>query len=874
MSIRSRHRRRRLWPWLLAAYAVTLAASHIVRARTLATPLDDPRPSLELRAVHDSVPGQGTSDDSRVVRVAYSDEGDRRVDRPAILLLHGSPGSGRQLRRLAERLAPTHRVIVPDLPGFGRSTRSVPSYSIRAHGAYVRQLLDRLGVTRAHVVGFSMGGGVALSLVGDDPQRVASLTMLSAIGAQEFELLGDYHLNHLVHGAQLVGLRALADGLPHFGALDDAMLSVPYARNFYDSDQRPLRGILERLEMPTLILHGTHDSLVPIEAAIEHARLVPHSELHTFDDDHFMPFMSPDAVATAIEDFVSRVDRGDAPWRSSATVARLEAARASTPNALRLSGLSAVVAAGLLAVSTLISEDLTCLGAGMLAAKGRLAFAAAVGGCFAGIFIGDALLFFAGRWVGRSVGGQYLLRRLVGASALARSTDWLDRRGASVILTSRFLPGTRLPTYVAAGVAGVAPWRFLGYFALASALWTPLVVGLAAYPTAALARVGLFQPNGLVQTAVTLLVMLVTVRIVSAMVLRRGRRSLVGTWRRWTRWEFWPPWLAYPPVIAYVAWLAIRHRSLTVFTAANPAIPGGGFVGESKFDILTQLGRATHAVAPFTLLTAEASRAEARDAARRFAAIHGLPLVLKPDQGQRGSGVVVARSPDALDRAVDASEVDTILQRYVPGAEFGLFYYRYPSDAHGRLFSMTEKRRPVVIGDGRRTLEDLILDDDRAVAMARQYLEVNAARRDSVPAVDERVELTELGTHCRGAIFLDGAHAASPVLEEAVDRIGTAMQGFFFGRFDVRTDSLDALKAGHFTILELNGVTSEATHIYDPRHSVWVAYRTLFEQWRIAFDIGAMNRERGVVPTSLRTLAVLGRGYRRTAGAHLTSTPD
>jgi pimeloyl-ACP methyl ester carboxylesterase len=137
---------------------------------------------------------------------------------------------------------PGRRVIVPDLPGFGASEHDVADYSIRAHARYVLELLDALGVERADVVGFSMGGGVALSLADAAPARVRSITLLSSIGAQEYELLGDYAINHAFHGVQLAGLWGLRELVPHFGALDRTILGIPYARNFYDTDQRPLRG--------------------------------------------------------------------------------------------------------------------------------------------------------------------------------------------------------------------------------------------------------------------------------------------------------------------------------------------------------------------------------------------------------------------------------------------------------------------------------------------------------------------------------------------------------------------------------------------------------------------------------------------------------
>src|SRR6266705_3140645 len=117
--------------------------------------------------------------------------------------------------------------------------------------------------------------------------------MLSAIGVQEMELLGDYHLNHAVHGVQLAGLWLMKAALPRFGALNRSDLGLPYARNFYDSDQRPLRTILQSYNGPMLILHGSHDPLVPVEAAIETRRLVPQSELRILPSNHFMVFEDP-----------------------------------------------------------------------------------------------------------------------------------------------------------------------------------------------------------------------------------------------------------------------------------------------------------------------------------------------------------------------------------------------------------------------------------------------------------------------------------------------------------------------------------------------------------------------------------------------------
>lgn len=233
--------------------------------------------------------------------------------------------------------------------------------------------------------------------------------------------------------------------------------------------------------------------------------------------------------------------------------------------------------------------------------------------------------------------------------------------------------------------------------------------------------------------------------------------------------------------------------------------------------------------------------------AERFMAENELsfPVVLKPDQGQRGTGVEVIRSTEETDRYLSNAPFDTIIQEYASGSEFGVFYYRLPDEERGRIFSITEKRMPVVTGDGASTLEKLILQDPRAVCMARFLLDKHRKRASEVPAKGERVQLVEIGTHCRGAMFLNGSWIKTPELEASIDEISRSFEGFYFGRFDIRTPSVDDFREGrNFKIVELNGVTSEATHIYDPRNSLIGAYRVLFEQWRLAFEIGSKNRDR------------------------------
>ena len=850
--------------WSLVAYLVLLLASHVVRRlprEPETVPGDVTNVRLAVRV--DVEPGIETLD------VAYRQWGSEDASAPTarILLLHGSPGSSRDFQTLGPALGQRFRVIAPDLPGFGHSAKDAPDYSIRAHAAYALDLMDQLDMTSAHLVGFSMGGGVALEMARQAPGRFDSLTMLSAIGVQELELLGNYHLNHAVHGFQLACLWSLLEGVPHFGRLDDGFFGLPYARNFYDSDQRPLRSVLEDLELPMLILHGEDDFLVPVEAAREHHRIVPQSELLLYDTSHFMVFQGGDRLAQPIGKFVESVDAGQAVQRSSADPVRVAAGGGPFDSSVipRATGVTLLVLAALIAIATLLTEDFACIGAGLLVAQGRIGFLAATLACFVGIVVGDVLLYWAGHSLGRPWLYRAPLKWLLTPRQVERSTEWFQRRGPMVVFISRFIPGTRVASYFTAGLLRTGFWRFLLYFTLAVALWTPFLVGIASFlGTKVFDYFHVFERWALPSIVVLLLLAWVAVKVVPLLFSWQGRRRIRG-WlcRRW-HWEFWPLWLFYSPVVLGIMGLVIRYRSATLFTAANPAIPAGGFIGESKTDILDGLG--AEWVAPYRPISGSLAAAQQLSAVRLFVEAQDLdfPIVLKPDAGQRGTGVKIAHSWADVERYCELAGMDFLVQEFVPGLEFGVFYVRLPSAADGTVFSITEKHLPAIIGDGRSTLTDLVLGDSRAFCLAPLYLEILGARCSQVPAAGESVPLTELGTHCRGAEFLDGRYLLTPQLEATIDTMSKSFDGFFFGRYDIRVPNKEDFQGGkNLRVVELNGVTSEATHIYDRQNSLIAAYRTLFKQWQLAFETGKQNRARGVQPVSLSALTKEILQYRR-----------
>jgi len=758
------------------------------------------------------------------------------------------------------------RIITPDLPGFGGSTRSIPDYSVAAHGAYLLQALDSLEIEQAHILAYSMGGGVALEAYRLDPDRIASIVMVSAIGVQELELTGEYHLNHTVHALQLAGLWFLSELVPHFGWMDDAILGVPYARNFFDTDQRPLREILAGYSGPMEIIHGKNDFLVPFEVALEHHRIVPQSTLKTFDEGgHGLVFNEPDSVAILVNRFVQRVESNLAPGRNLATrertIASLDAFDSnSIPPA---EGFALAVFFILIIGATLVSEDLACIGAGLMVAKGTLTFGAGVSAAFAGIVIGDVLLYALGRSVGAGVARRAPLKWFLSKDSLERGASWFKDQGMKVILICRFVPGSRLPTFVAAGILKAPFWRFLVFFFIASLVWTPLLVGLSSLVGQKfLNYYEVYEGSALWILLGLILLIYGSVHILLPALTHRGRRRNRSRWQRLIHWEFWSPLVFYIPVFLYVLWLALRHRSLTVFTAANPGIPQGGFVGESKSEILNRLKSPEIRIPKYELIEPDEDGPSAVSLFMQNAGL-SFPAVLKPDVGERGARVEIVRSRADVQKYFSSPHRRTLIQEFISGVEYGVFYYRYPDCPEGHIFSVTDKRMICVTGNGSDTLEDLILDDNRANCMAPLHMRVHRHALDTIPSDGEQVQLVDVGTHSRGTLFLDGSAYVTDALSSAFDRITSHFDGFYFGRFDILTEDLESFKAGHgFTVLELNGVTSEATSIYDPSNSIWHAYRVLFRQWKIAFEIGSMNRKMGHPAASLRELFRLIRKHK------------
>jgi hypothetical protein len=314
-------------------------------------------------------------------------------------------------------------------------------------------------------------------------------------------------------------------------------------------------------------------------------------------------------------------------------------------------------------------------------------------------------------------------------------------------------------------------------------------------------------------------------------------------------WEYWPFGIVQFPVIIYFLWLSLRARSPLFFSASNPGIAMGGMFGESKFDVLEKVPARYK---PLTALVR--SRSEKNDVLRIMAAKNfKLPVIFKPDLGERGFMVKRINSEDEIDHYLSLMKFDFLIQELVElPLEFGIFYLRFPSEPTGRVTSIVMKEMLSVTGDGRATLQELILTKDRAKLQWETLRSIYGNQLRDVIPLNKTIQLVSIGNHCLGTKFLDGSHLINEKLSNTFDMISKQIDGFYFGRFDLRCASLEDLYNGNIKVLELNGCGAEPAHIYQPGYSLFKAMQVLLLHWRNIFVIAQQNAGRGIAFVRLK----------------------
>ncbi|MBL0358028.1 MAG: D-alanine--D-alanine ligase [Chitinophagaceae bacterium] len=313
-----------------------------------------------------------------------------------------------------------------------------------------------------------------------------------------------------------------------------------------------------------------------------------------------------------------------------------------------------------------------------------------------------------------------------------------------------------------------------------------------------------------------------------------------------TNWEYWPFNLVYVPIYLYWIWLFIRVRSVFFFNTSNPLIKNGGFLLESKKEIYDLIPEEYY---PATLFfkTGTAYKNVCIEVTRA-----GLefPLIAKPDIGMRGLMVQKINTPEELMAYTQHANVNFLVQDFIEYEnEVGLFYYRYPNERKGHISGIVGKEFLSVTGDGVSTIETLLMKDQRFILQLPVLKETHAETLNIVLQQGEHHLLVPYGNHSRGSKFIDISNLIDDELETAIDKVCIQIPEFYFGRMDIRYNTWEELKQGkNFSIIELNGAGSEPTHIYDPIHSIFFAWKEIIRHLNILQKISRINHQRTRIP--------------------------
>ena len=223
------------------------------------------------------------------------------------------------------------------------------------------------------------------------------------------------------------------------------------------------------------------------------------------------------------------------------------------------------------------------------------------------------------------------------------------------------------------------------------------------------------------------------------------------------------------------------------------------------------------------------------------------PFIAKPDIGLRGSAVKKILNENDLQNYHNKADFDYLIQDLIPFEnEVGIFYVRFPDEKQGKITGIVAKEFLIVEGNGKLTIEELLKQNPRfefqLSALKKEYGE----KLNEVLPVGEKRNLVPFGNHARGAKFIDASSWNSPKLEKIINEMCLQIPGFYFGRLDLMYNTWEELENGkNFALVEVNGAASEPTHIYDPKHSIFFAWRELARHITYMYKISRINHKNG-----------------------------
>jgi hypothetical protein len=324
-----------------------------------------------------------------------------------------------------------------------------------------------------------------------------------------------------------------------------------------------------------------------------------------------------------------------------------------------------------------------------------------------------------------------------------------------------------------------------------------------------------------------------------------GKRSWKNKpfWIRFVHWEYWNFHFIYLPLYPIFIYYCIRARSFFFFAAANPCIKNGGYLGESKKDLYKLL---PENLQPRTLFFSVGTNPQIVIEQLQSAGFL-FPLIGKPDIGGRGRGIKKLDTVQEVSDYAEMAGMDYHIQEFVDYKnEAGIFYYRYPGEHQGNISGIVQKIFLGVTGDGIRTVQELLKMNPRGILQINSLEKTDPRKLDLIIPKGELFTVSPYGNHARGALFLDDSASANTALVKMMNDLCNLIPDFYYGRLDIRYQNRELLEQGTaFSVIEVNGAGSEPTHIYDPQHSIFYAWKEIVRHWKILYSISRANHRLG-----------------------------
>lgn len=311
-----------------------------------------------------------------------------------------------------------------------------------------------------------------------------------------------------------------------------------------------------------------------------------------------------------------------------------------------------------------------------------------------------------------------------------------------------------------------------------------------------------------------------------------------------SHWEYYPFYLVYFPLFFVWLYNSIKAGSFFYFNALNPGIENGKFLMDSKKEIYKKMPEDTFPKSIKCNIEHSLSKINKELLIKRIS----YPLIAKPDFGLRGLAVQKLENEEELKKYMDKIKVDYLLQEFISYPnEMGIFYVRIPGEKKGKITGIVAKEFMAIIGDGYSTIEQILVKTPRYHLQLSKLKNLLNQNLEIVPAKGEVINLVPYGNHSRGTKFLDASNLISEKLTNTINKVCLQIDGFYYGRLDIKYNSFAELEEGNnFSILELNGAISEPTHIYDPGHSIFYAWKEGLRHFNLIYKICKKNHQSGV----------------------------